>query len=707
MNPLLYEFLINEISSNALARISQNVDPEDLPFNDIFNGKKRIMIPLKHGLLEQIQKFYKELDVEVDPERAVAIETKETKRGPKQVEQKLGKKMNKDIKSLTKEKEEAAQNVAKWAKENGIRIRRPNYRDLPEEEEILEPDNPDYEKELSKIVYQASYIGHENEAGVIEDFWTIVPDKLQRKVFNVEEDLHKLIKYNDMYNKTGGGMSVIISRAPVDILRMSDFKNVQSCHSEGGSYFNCAIQEANDGGAVAFIVKNSDAKNIDLDKPEIFQDKGRKIEGATPVARVRLRRFDDKYSGEKLLMPETRIYGSSYSGFLESVTDWAFDAQKAKFTDEDGYLLHVDMDDYERAGGAYSDTASSELFNNFFGTDEYYGDVGAAQVAEIYAEEAAEYDRQYNDFENISVGYDMSNDYEEEPYVIWGADTYIPLPEDENVKESFVSWVKNGYRDNKSPSIYDLKNYLNKQTYYISVENFYVDDRGITIRLYIEDSVGGPDDYYNFLTGEAKGMDEEYPKLLAAFRQFLIEYGYMDGSVLDNLYSTIDIDEDIELENFETHVDEDEYTITLESVYGVLKNPGNVRLFWDRILSGEFNEIMKNIVFNSLGGDARQLMLPGFEEHAPVDGKSKYTGFVVLPRDSYVMPKHREEETPSGLKWKFFVTVKMIDHSPEEARKLINLLNHLDEKWDAIEEIGNKALSELVHDLGLIRPKSA
>lgn len=42
--------------------------------------------------------------------------------------------------------------------------------------------------------------------------------------------------------------SVIFTKSAVDIARMSDHDDLHSCHAPGGSYFQCAIQEASDGG---------------------------------------------------------------------------------------------------------------------------------------------------------------------------------------------------------------------------------------------------------------------------------------------------------------------------------------------------------------------------------------------------------------------------------------------------------------------------
>ena len=68
--------------------------------------------------------------------------------------------------------------------------------------------------------------------------------------------------------------SIVLSRAPIDVLRMSDFleEGIESCHSSGGSYFYCALAEAQNEGAIAFAVSTEDLQDLDLTKTEIFAD---------------------------------------------------------------------------------------------------------------------------------------------------------------------------------------------------------------------------------------------------------------------------------------------------------------------------------------------------------------------------------------------------------------------------------------------------
>ena len=58
--------------------------------------------------------------------------------------------------------------------------------------------------------------------------------------------------------------SIILTRHPVDVMRMSDFEKITSCHtppSRDGSrqeYYKCAVAEAQGHGAIAYVVKTED-----------------------------------------------------------------------------------------------------------------------------------------------------------------------------------------------------------------------------------------------------------------------------------------------------------------------------------------------------------------------------------------------------------------------------------------------------------------
>lgn len=112
---------------------------------------------------------------------------------------------------------------------------------------------------------------------------------------------------------------LMLSRSPIDVLRMSDFPNIQSCHSpknegeEYYSYYQCAINESFGNGFVAYELTQDNAKSItDLNKSDVFKDLERDIEGFYPISRMRMRKIRVKFNDGEIItmfMPESRRYG--------------------------------------------------------------------------------------------------------------------------------------------------------------------------------------------------------------------------------------------------------------------------------------------------------------------------------------------------------------------------------------------------------------
>ena len=88
------------------------------------------------------------------------------------------------------------------------------------------------------------------------------------KKLRATEPLEKLSKYwrdnaadikENVDKAQNNDYSIIITRNPIDVWRMSDFENITSCHTPpsrggGGEYYKCAVAEAHGHGAVAYAV---------------------------------------------------------------------------------------------------------------------------------------------------------------------------------------------------------------------------------------------------------------------------------------------------------------------------------------------------------------------------------------------------------------------------------------------------------------------
>ena len=137
---------------------------------------------------------------------------------------------------------------------------------------------------------------------------------------------------------------VIFSRDPMDVIRMSDWSHMDSCHAEGNSHFQCAVREARNAGFVAYLVDENEFDNQimqfadDDDSPqdalssfdgeEIFSDRDRGVSGIEPSARLRVRRYVNYEDDVELAIPETRVYGNRVPGFYNEVKGWLHDNQE-------------------------------------------------------------------------------------------------------------------------------------------------------------------------------------------------------------------------------------------------------------------------------------------------------------------------------------------------------------------------------------------
>lgn len=177
----------------------------------------------------------------------------------------------------------------------------------------------------------------------------------------------------DLWRGTlGQDLAVVISRDPVDVLRMSDHPKavqaIESCHSEGSSEFDCAIEEAQEGGLIAYVVKQSDVEGRDLEKGELFEDGSRDVKGIKPFARLRLRRFEGVNDDLEVVLPETTTYGASFPDFAQAMKSWARKVQPEFVVGDHRYSKKPS--DWRLTGGEYEDNESSELFDSFFNRED-------------------------------------------------------------------------------------------------------------------------------------------------------------------------------------------------------------------------------------------------------------------------------------------------------------------------------------------------
>lgn len=192
---------------------------------------------------------------------------------------------------------------------------------------------------------------------------------------------------------------VIITRAPIDVLRMSDHDGWTSCHSSPdkseGEYYHCAVSEAIGEGAIAYIVYADDYEKIKdrLQDAEIFEDYDRNMDGISPISRIRIRHLFDKGEKKSYAIPGMRKYGQNVIGFMNILHDWFKKKQKQRLSTIAGDLEERPRD-FIYTGGTYTDNSLATLLAQLTGNsslrsysirhEDYFGtEVGEAELRSL------------------------------------------------------------------------------------------------------------------------------------------------------------------------------------------------------------------------------------------------------------------------------------------------------------------------------------
>ena len=440
------ERLLREVSEDEVEHIRKALDelgPEQLAFQHIFGEKNRLLIPFstkdKKSPLGQFVDFFNSANYEVNWNKGIMFGTKEFNdtspdalvamigalaRGgpderavkPKKIQMKIGKFFSK-IDSLAKKVrkyQEAMLNATERdddGAERPVLGRRAEWQASWEEEynkgemwrqltgrevkSSLGNQEADYYRAIdqlkgflnsdSKLISQALKT-KQPLAPVMAQYWQANADFIKKNVDNLEVDSY----------------SILITRHPIDVLRMSDFEDIQSCHSPRsrggmGEYYKCAVAEAHGHGALAYVVNTNDLEeefgtrdiaainnsSAFQENQDVFYDELRDAGGEIePVARLRMRQVryfenvnpktDDE--GVELAVPEQRVYGQDIPGFRKTLMNWLVGVQKANAEavakpnpnpDQPDQLL-VNFKRMVKYGGSYEDNAAGDLIMNLF-----------------------------------------------------------------------------------------------------------------------------------------------------------------------------------------------------------------------------------------------------------------------------------------------------------------------------------------------------
>lgn len=395
---------IDETEFEAIEDVLDDMKGEDLAFNKLFDGKMRLVIDFPtldiESELGKFAKFFRDQDYEVDWNKGMVYAERETRKDVldllnigrnepsekkiKKIQMKIGKLFPKIAQTASKLDE-----LFQIIKKKGEGRAWWNNATQPGQvvgNVVMDQLSDEQQKSWKRLMDQMYY--YIPAPGIFPPNWDQTIEYLQ----NMSKYWQQNAGYikDEINNLDNDKYSIIITRHPIDVMRMSDFEKISSCHSPpsrgGGSqeYYKCAVAEAMGHGAIAYVVQtehllhdtntgNIDSAEQEIQEGELFHDDARNRDSGylTPVSRARLRqmryydtdepkRWDD---GTELAVPEERIYGAAIPGIADRVREWARENQKQALrdmpsTNDDNE--DVNLDRFFIFGGSYEDTAGPQ-----------------------------------------------------------------------------------------------------------------------------------------------------------------------------------------------------------------------------------------------------------------------------------------------------------------------------------------------------------
>jgi hypothetical protein len=663
----IYEWtIINEISKKYVEEVKDAIADNELPFNNIFGDKLRIVIPVKgtkvyNEILDAVSKIKNYSGF--DPQKKEVIKTikLDPKYGGGEKEQRIN--LGKAISSLS----------------------------IPE----------DQKKKF--LNWFASYNS------------------------NIPE-MENIKKY-----------SIVISRSPIDVLRMSDIGRIDSCHAEGGSYFHCAIQEAKKGGPIAYLVRTEDIKGLseeEFQNEEIFKDSSRDVSGITALARLRVRKYVNKNTEEEIAVPETRIYGERVSGFYDTIKDFFKDKQPD--LNAENISKQFKNKELLRTGGTYTDSGDDLLFNNMFDMeDRLYGSLshrgedeeeenGDEARANQFEEELRGFDQRYNTFKHFSASFDVQMG-DEAGYVYYNAWGSVKFEMDENIEftddfygieldddysirslkrynpKSENQWEKSlpyGVRGQEELALKLQKFLKNFEAYDStrlaeSISRFQVDKSGdIVIEVgFGDDNTGSSfdtDDYRYYLQ-EIEKFDDNYEEIKKAIIKSLYSAGFInmseeDKNIIDSKFET-EYDLAEVLKNFEYDNTTDTFDlhhkpliVLLDDIFETFDRNKNIDLEKD------FSKFLEKFIQNYFKPEQKenkdQMTFKGFLESysTPILTKYGISLGLTMGRDAGTYQKDRgilSGNLSFKLSYLNNLTAQLIQFLDNNAEDLVNVMKLL------------------------------
>ena len=420
--------------------ILHNLNPTDLSFNNIFGDKMRIIEPMKiqDEKFEQLKNLLIRAGYKPDFKTGLAtyymitLPAKEDMRPTslmltaKQIKGLFDDEGELDRENYSRLSDEEFEKVKKGFKKKQIKIGKllqkgsrlydAAHKAWDDAEEIkpedfgVEPDKYDPDDTVNVDKYRAAAEAATKKSQTdFNKLKDVFPDTVSSasSTVNIFKDLA------DWWNKkstfyrenpedaalTDSPYSIIYTRHPIDVMRMSDFDNIESCHSPpsrrvrgGDSYYKCAVAEAHGHGPVAYVVRNEDLLNLlyadtdtqntakdlqglldlyEKEDKEFFEDLDRGVGDITPLSRVRLKKLVNPKMEISLAVPSTRTYGKRFPDLYRNISDFTKEKQEKEIKKIDASRDAADPDDsafkddkfdlgnWERFGGSYEDAGDN------------------------------------------------------------------------------------------------------------------------------------------------------------------------------------------------------------------------------------------------------------------------------------------------------------------------------------------------------------
>ena len=264
--------IMNEISSQAAERIydwMRETRGLDYDFNEIFGDNMRVVFPLDSEDTRMLKAIMRGVKVagwlppitqNARDRYSLYLDREPTKEEWKEWE--AGVQLSSRGFPTKKVKQKRQRLAADGGGEYEVDI---DVADLTMERRVVQviPKGPRAGEEINKVQKQGinKIIGGLEKKGEVpegaSEWWA------KNQTFYTKDSNHKKISQAlGLTADESEAMHVILSRHPIDVLRMSDISSIHSCHSEGSEYFQCAVAEAKGHGPIAYAVSETQLNKL-------------------------------------------------------------------------------------------------------------------------------------------------------------------------------------------------------------------------------------------------------------------------------------------------------------------------------------------------------------------------------------------------------------------------------------------------------------